>query len=445
MNRVLTIAGSDSGGGAGIQADLKTITVLGAYGLSVITALTAQNTLRVEAIHEVRPDFVGTQLDAVLSDIGADAAKTGMLANTEVVQIVAAKLKQYQVPNLVVDPVMVAKSGDSLLTADAEGALVRDLLPLAAVLTPNLPEAGIILEQEVRTLEDMAAAARALKAMGPEAVLIKGGHLSGPATDLLFDGQKMREYSVPRLDSPNTHGTGCTFSAALATFLGEGQALHEAVARAKEYITEAIRLARPVGHGHGPTNHFAPLEKQAVLRSLEEAFKTLSQAEAGPLVPEVQANMGFALPGARDTADVAAFPGRIVRLGSRVATVSGPCFGASRHVARIILTTMRTDPEIRSALNIRYDEGFLERAREQGFRVESFDRADEPPETKAQEGSTLAWGVDDTIERTGVVPDLIFDRGEVGKEPMIRILGPNPSTVVARALSLLPQENKVAG
>jgi len=216
MKKILTIAGSDSGGGAGIQADLKTITVLGAYGLSVITALTAQNTVKVQAIHEVPPDFIGAQLDSVLSDIGADAAKTGMLANTEVVREVADKLKQYQIPKLVVDPVMVSKSGDSLLNTDAQGALVKDLLPLATIITPNLPEAGVMLGREVKTLEDMAEAARALKVMGPQAVLIKGGHFSGPATDLLFDGEEMREYSMPRIESSNTHGTGCTFSAALA-------------------------------------------------------------------------------------------------------------------------------------------------------------------------------------------------------------------------------------
>ncbi len=444
MKRVLTIAGSDSGGGAGIQADLKTITVLGAYGLCAITALTAQNTLSVEAIYEVPPEFVGAQLDAVLSDIGADAAKTGMLANTEVVKMAAAKIKQYQVPNLVVDPVMVSKGGDALLAEDAQGALVKDLLPLATVITPNLSEAGVMLGREVKTLQDMAEAARSLKDMGPKAVLIKGGHLAGPATDLLFDGETMREYSTPRIESSNTHGTGCTFSAALATHLAQGRSMHQAVALAKEFITEAIRLAHPMGQGHGPTNHFALLEKQAALRSLEEAFDTLCKAESAPLVPEVQLNIGYALPRASSFMDVAAFPGRIVRLGSSVASVSGPSFGASRHVANIILTVMKADPEMRAAMNIRYDENFLNRARALGLTVESFDRADEPQEIKAREGSSLEWGVDDTIKRIGVVPDLIFDRGDVGKEPMIRVLGPEPCSVVAKALSLLPQQNNEA-
>lgn len=437
MSKVLTIAGSDSGGGAGIQADLKTITVLGAYGLSVITALTAQNTLGVQGIHEPPPAFIGKQLDSVLSDIGADAAKTGMLANPALVRVVAAKIKEYRVPNLVVDPVMAAQGGDPLVTSDTRKALAKELIPLADLITPNLPEAEILLGREVQSPQDMAEAARALLALGPKAVLVKGGHLAGPALDILFDGQEIREYSTPRLKTPHTHGTGCTYSAAMATRLAQGRPLAQAVAEAKEFITEAIRRAVPIGQGHGPANHLAFLQKQAVLDSLGQAFETLSQGRTGALVPEVQINLGFALPGAAGPEDVAAFPGRIVRLGKGVAAVAGPAFGASSHVAGIILTAMRTDQTIRSAMNIRYDESFLKKAGDLGLAVESFDRADEPPGIKAREGSSLEWGTNEVIKRIGRAPDLIFDLGEVGKEPMIRVLGPDPQAVTAKAISLL--------
>jgi len=437
MNRILTIAGSDSGGGAGIQADLKTITVLGGYGLSVITALTAQNTLGVQAVYELPPAFIAQEFDSVLSDIGADAAKTGMLANPEVVRIVAEKIKEYKVSKLVVDPVMVAKGGDSLLTPFAREALAKELLPLASVITPNLPEAGVLLGREVKTLEDMAEAARELHRKGAQAVLIKGGHFTGPATDILFDGREIREYTAKRIGTPNTHGTGCTYSAAIATYLGQGLPLPEAVGKAKEFITEAIRLSLPLGRGHGPTNHFALLAKRDVLHQLTEAFETLSDAEAGRLIPEVQTNIGYALPAAETAMDVAAFPGRIVRLGDKAANLGPPRFGASRHVANIILTAMKTDPASRAAMNIRYNESLLDKGRKLGLKVEGFDRADEPAEVKAREGSTLAWGVSHTIDRCGFIPDLIFDRGDVGKEPMIRVLGPTPLAVVTKALSLL--------
>jgi len=437
MDRILTIAGSDSGGGAGIQADLKTITVLGAYGLSVLTALTAQNTLGVTAVHRPPIDFLEAQLDAVLSDIGADAAKTGMLADAEVVRMVAAKLGQYRVPNLVVDPVMIAKGGDALLQPEACQALIDELLPLAEVLTPNLPEAETMLGTRIAGVSDMAEAARALQAKGPRAVLLKGGHVSGPAVDILFDGQEAREFSSPRYDTPNTHGTGCTLSAAIATFLGQGRSVVEAVSLGKTFISEAIRLAQPLGGGHGPVFHFVLLEKDHVLKSLGEAFNLLAEAEAGALVAEVQMNIGFALPGARGHEDVAAFPGRIVRLGAGVARVADPSFGASRHVAHIILTAMAADPTMRAAMNIRYGDDLLVRAKDRNLTMAGFDRAREPAEVKAREGSSLEWGTAEAIRRAGRVPDLIFDQGDVGKEPMIRVLGKDPIDVVTKALALL--------
>jgi len=257
MKRILTVAGSDSGGGAGIQADLKTITVLGAYGMSAITALTAQNTLGVQGVYPVPVDFIRLQMEAVLSDIGADAAKTGMLATPEIVKAVAEELKRFKVELLVVDPVMVAKSGDALLSEEARGTLKESLLPMATLVTPNLPEASVLSGFPVQDLESMKEAARAIRDMGPRYVLIKGGHLEKEAVDLLFDGQKFEAYEAPRLSNRNTHGTGCTYSAALTTFLAQGLPVRDAVAEAKRFITRAIRHGLPMGSGHGPTNPYA--------------------------------------------------------------------------------------------------------------------------------------------------------------------------------------------
>ncbi|MEA3403711.1 MAG: bifunctional hydroxymethylpyrimidine kinase/phosphomethylpyrimidine kinase [Armatimonadota bacterium] len=253
----LTVAGSDSGGGAGIQADLKTFTVLGVYGMSAITAVTAQNTVGVRDVAVLEAAMVAAQIDAVMEDIGCDAAKTGMLATAEVVRTVAGRLAAYEVPNVVVDPVMVAKSGDRLLAEDARVAVLEDLLPVARVVTPNLPEAEALLHREVGP-DDMADAARALCELGARAALIKGGHLrAGEAVDVLYDAETdiVQRFSARRIETENTHGTGCTFSSAIAAFLARGYRLERAVAHAKRFVTEAIRRGLPLGEGHGPTDH----------------------------------------------------------------------------------------------------------------------------------------------------------------------------------------------
>ena len=257
MKRVLTIAGSDSGGGAGIQADLKTITLLGGFGMSAITALTAQNTVEVAAIHDVPLDFIEAQIDAVFTDIGVDAVKTGMLANEEIVKLVASKIEQYKPPVVVVDPVMVAKSGDPLLTIEAQQTLTKYLLPLATLVTPNLPEASALVGWEVREERDMRSAAEEIHEMGPIYVLVKGGHLHGEAVDLLFDGSQYHEFRASRVETKNVHGTGCTYASAIATYLAQKRDVIEAVAAAKRFITEAIRHGLAVGKGHGPTNPYA--------------------------------------------------------------------------------------------------------------------------------------------------------------------------------------------
>ena len=256
MKRALTIAGSDSGGGAGIQADLKTFAALGVYGTSALTAVTAQNTLGVTGVQELPPDMVASQIDAVVSDIGADAVKTGMLANSGIIRVVADKVTEHGLSNLVVDPVMVAKGGDPLLQEEAVDALRTLLVPLALVVTPNLPEASVLVGYRVETLEQARRAARDIVGMGSRSVVVKGGHLEGDAVDVFYDGNEFREFSSPRVDTTSTHGTGCTFASAIAAGLANGMGVEEAVGQAKAYVTEAIRRAFPIGSGHGPLNHF---------------------------------------------------------------------------------------------------------------------------------------------------------------------------------------------
>ncbi|MGC9334921.1 MAG: bifunctional hydroxymethylpyrimidine kinase/phosphomethylpyrimidine kinase [Anaerolineae bacterium] len=260
MKKVLTIAGSDSGGGAGIQADLKTFAARGVYGMSAITAITAQNTIGVQGVYELPADFVGLQIDSVMEDIGADAWKTGMLSNADIIEMVADRARYYAVERLVVDPVMVAKSGDPLLRPEAREALIHALLPLAYVITPNHHEARVLTGLEIANVDDMRRAARAICEMGARHVVVKGGHLpaSSAAVDVLFDGKAFEELEAPRVDTANTHGTGCTFASAIAAELAKGLPVRDAVRVAKAYLTAALRAGAPleVGHGHGPLDHF---------------------------------------------------------------------------------------------------------------------------------------------------------------------------------------------
>ncbi|MEJ2279313.1 MAG: bifunctional hydroxymethylpyrimidine kinase/phosphomethylpyrimidine kinase [Candidatus Lokiarchaeota archaeon] len=260
MKKVLTIAGSDSGGGAGIQADLKSLAARGVYGMSAITALTAQNTVGVQGIFTVSPDFVEKQIDSIMNDIGADAWKTGMLVNKDIIKVVVKKALQYDVKFLVVDPVMIAKSGDLLLKPDAIKTLKEDLIPISYIITPNHHEAEELTGMKIENLDDAYKASIELHSLGAKNVVVKGGHLTtgSKAIDVLFDGAKSYIIESPRIPTKNTHGTGCTYASAIAAEIAKGNHIYNAVKIAKEYLTETIKKADEmnIGAGHGPLNHF---------------------------------------------------------------------------------------------------------------------------------------------------------------------------------------------
>lgn len=264
MKKVLSIAGSDCSGGAGIQADLKTFSAHGVFGMSVVVSVVAENTSRVLAIQDVTPDMIGKQIDAIYEDIGADAVKVGMLSTPDCMRAVAEKLAQYAPRNVVVDPVMYAKNGCALMDPSAIGTLIETIVPLADVLTPNIPEAERIAAMSIGSLADMEAAARRIHAMGCRNVLVKGGHAAGDAVDILFNGTEFRRFEANRIETKNTHGTGCTFSSAIASNLALGYDIANAAARAKRYVTTAIAHALPIGKGHGPTHHFYDLYREGL-------------------------------------------------------------------------------------------------------------------------------------------------------------------------------------
>lgn len=269
MFRALTIAGSDTCGGAGIQADLKSFSANGVYGMSVITAVTVQNTMGVFGIQDINPEIIEGQIDAIFDDIRVDSIKIGMVSKIESIKAISKSLRKVEkLPLIVLDPVMISKSGFNLLSRDAKDTLVRELFPLATLITPNLPEAEDILGIEIKTLDDMKEAALKLKELGPKAVLVKGGHLEGEATDLLFDGKEFIFLKQERINTTHTHGTGCTLSSAIAANLAKNMTMEEAVREGKRYITIAIEHGFDLGKGVGPTNHFYELYKKAGVDSV---------------------------------------------------------------------------------------------------------------------------------------------------------------------------------
>jgi len=431
--RVLTIAGSDSGGGAGIQADLKTITMMGGYGMSALAALTAQNTVQVAGIHEVPLEFIALQMDVVLEDIGVDAAKTGMLLNSRVVRLVADKVREHGIPNLVVDPVMAAKSGDALLLEEARQAIKTRLLPLSTVCTPNIPEAEILSGHSIRTHQDMKDAARMIHDLGAQHVLVKGGHRLDRPVDLLFDGLDFFEFEGIRYDTPNTHGTGCTFSAAIATALAQGFSVPEAVSLAKIYTDLAIRFSLDIGEGHGPTNHYAPMlvlqAQKDVLGALEQALELLQDLNLGFLIPETNSSLVYALPKARTREDVAGFPGRVVRYYESVGTVGPPDFGVSEDAADLILAVCEYFPEQRCAMNLRRVSGLDDGAYRMGLQAVPLEGL---PGTESWKTS-----LDRLLDSLDRAPEILFLESSSHRDSQVMILGPDPVFVAETIAGLV--------
>lgn len=424
----ITIAGSDSGGGAGIQADLKTFAALGVHGTTAITSVTAQNTCSVRAVEDLKTEMIRQQIKAVAEDIGIDAGKTGMLHTEEIIKTVSSEVSKYKFP-LVVDPVMIAKSGVPLLKPEAVDALENYLLPKATVITPNRFEAEKLADMKIENLRDAEIAAEKISEMGPKAVVIKGGHLEGSeAIDVLYYKDEFKTFSAPRLDVKTTHGTGCSFSAAIAAELAKKTELPVAIEKAKKIVTLGIKFGIKIGKGYGPVNPMAHLYRESsrysVLMSLEKA-KTLLETtpEVAILVPEVGMNIAMAIRYAESTDDVAAIEGRIVKTSEGARAAGNPKFGCSSHLARYILEIIKHDESKRAAINLKFSNNILETLKELGVTISFYDRRKEPEEIKKVDGMTVPWGVKQAVKRIGKVPDVIYHGGDVGKEPMIVILG----------------------
>ena len=461
----LTIASSDSSGGAGIQADLKAFSLVGVHGSCVIAAITAQNISEgVNAVRELPVDIIEAQFDAVINEFEIGAVKTGMLYSPEIVELVSTKLQNYRstrrIP-LVIDPVLVATTGKELsIGGNYVTSLKKHLIPQATILMPNLHEASALLDRDILTQNNMRAACVDLaNGLGCENVLLKGGHaytdeqassLTPEAVDILYmnrpelpDTERFRTFSTPRYPN-DVHGSGCTFSALITGLLAKGMDLEPAVADAK------IRMTDLIGSGYLLTvpdmtinidepdiSYQLASERIHVIDELNDGITKLKSILVPQvisiLMPEVGINFGFALPHAKDRSDICALEGRLVRLGdSRVATPGTLTFGASKHVASIILAAMKHDNTVRAVMNVKYREKVIDAVAKAGLTAGSFDRADEPDKV-----STMEWGTEKVVNELGNVPDVIYDKGGIGKEPMIRIFGHDPQDVLIKLVKII--------
>jgi len=433
----LTVAGSDSGGGAGVQADLKTMEAMGVFGTSAVTAVTAQNTRGVESTHVLPVEEVEAQVEAVLSDFDARAVKTGMLATEPVVSSVADRAVDIDVP-LVVDPVMVAATGDRLLDPGAEAAY-EDLLAEATLATPNADEAEVLTGTEVVDRASAVAAGERLLETGADAALLKGGHVAGETVrDVLVTAEGVETFEHPRVDTDATHGSGCALASAIAARLAHGDPLAEAAEAGVSFLARAVRYHLDVGEGPGSVHHLVSLRERATRHptqeAVEEVVRRFVDADVSAVVPEVGMNVVGATPYAEAPDETAAVEGRITRTLSGVEPNRGVRFGASSHVARFLLSAREADPSLRFAVNCRFD-GEVEAALSEldGTAVE-VDRSAEP-EPDA-EGHTMGWVARRAFERTDGTPAAVYDRGDVGKEAITRVLAPDAGTAVSRVLGL---------
>ncbi len=437
---VLTIAGSDSGGGAGIQADLKTIEACGGFGTSAVTSVTAQNTRGVESTHVLPTGEVDAQCDAVFSDLDVRALKTGMLATADVVELVTDQVRDAELP-VVVDPVMVAASGDRLLDRDAESAY-EELVDAATLVTPNADEAEVLTGIEVTDTDSAIEAGERLVEMGARGALVKGGHVPGAEiADVLVTEADVETIVHSRVATDATHGSGCALSAAIATRLAHGDHLSEAVRAGIDLLERAVRYGLDVGEGPGAVHHVVGLRNQAEREPTAERVETAVQAlvdrDVSRLVPEVGMNVVGATPYAESPTECAAVEGRITRTFDGVTPNRGVRFGASSHVARFLLATREYEPSYRFAVNCRFDSEVQRTLDSLEWSVGSYDRSEQPEDVERIEGSTMQWGAKQAFEGREDAPVAVYDPGAVGKESIVKLLAADAVTLTGRIETLL--------
>ncbi|HEY5630635.1 MAG TPA: bifunctional hydroxymethylpyrimidine kinase/phosphomethylpyrimidine kinase [Nitrososphaeraceae archaeon] len=442
MTRVaLSIAGSDSGAGAGIQADLKTFSALGVYGCTVITAITAQNTQEVSSIFEIGPDMIRKQINSVMADIPPDTIKIGMVYSNNVIKSISKLVANSKCP-VVLDPILAAGSGAKLLLDNALEGFISELIPISTLITPNLIEAEKLTDVKIKGEIEIIEAAHAIRKFGAKNVIIKGAHFNKEfVTDFLLDAEEtLVKFSNPRLEVKESHGAGCNFSAAATAFLARGFSLKDTCRLANQYVHNAMKhllilgrglaIANPISGMYHDANRYNVLQKLRLTLDDIEALNNFSR-----LLPETQSNMVFALPDAKTIRDVAGVKGRIIKIGNMARPASSIEFGASKHVASAVLSYMTVDRSIRAGMNIKYDKKIWLICQSL-FEVSDYDRRKEPHNIKKNEGMTITWGIKSALIKNPNA-DVICHRGDIGKEPMIIIFGADPADVYNKTKTIL--------
>ncbi|MDE1828776.1 MAG: bifunctional hydroxymethylpyrimidine kinase/phosphomethylpyrimidine kinase [Thaumarchaeota archaeon] len=431
---VLSIAGSDPSSGAGIQGDIKTFEALGVYGLSTVTALTSQTTSKFYKTEPVSPEIVKSQIRSVFADFKIGAVKIGMVYDRKTIKVIYDELKRLKIP-IVLDPIFQSTTGGTLLRQDAFSFFAKYLVPLAYIITPNIPEAEKITGIKIKNWPDAKKAALKIGSMGAKNTVIKGGHMEeGVVTDLLLENKKFFIFSQKRI-ARQSHGGGCIFSAALCASLAKGKTLQESVRLAQEMSSKSIRDASRVGSG------LAVARQKSTDRLEQELAQAIGKfAEMNYIyryIPEVQTNFVYSRPSPRDVFDILGLEGRIIKTGTSVVPAGSLKYGGSKHVGNAVLEVAKKFPAIRSGINIRYDKSTIKRAVAKRFRVTHYNRALEPQQTKGKEGSTVLWGVRNAVSKMRSPPDMIYHTGDLGKEPMILVFGRTPKDVLTKLANIV--------
>jgi hydroxymethylpyrimidine kinase / phosphomethylpyrimidine kinase / thiamine-phosphate diphosphorylase len=443
VQAALTIAGSDSSGGAGIQADMKTMSALGIYSCTVITAITAQNTSNVDHIFPLSADIIKKQVMSVLTDIPIHAIKIGMVYNTEIITAISDVLKNSKIP-IVLDPILSAATGAQLLQKEFLSDFKFNLLPICDVVTPNINEAEKLSGIKIKNENDIKKTALKIQRLGAKNVVVKGGHFKNDdkiiVDTILNDHGTFTFIKNPRMKIVETHGSGCNFSAAVTAFLALKFPMIKACLMANKYVHNSIINTLKIGSGIPVNNPISTMYEEAcrykVIEELTNAVDQLiSFKNFEKLIPETQSNIVYAIPNAKNIEDVAGVSGRIVKAGNRSVPTSGIKFGASSHVAASILEYMKTNQLVRSALNIKNDKRILDNCN-RFFRVAHYERRWEPSMIKNREGRSISWGVSRALSKNPDA-DIIYHTGDIGKEPMIIIFGQNPQEVVDKVKIIL--------
>jgi hydroxymethylpyrimidine/phosphomethylpyrimidine kinase len=428
----LSIAGSDPSAGAGIQADLKTFAALGVYGLTVVSAITSQNTSKFSKVKELSSDMVQSQLQSVLSDFNIDVIKIGMVYGSSTIKAIHSELKNTKIP-IVLDPVFESTTGGVLLQNEAFPLFKKLLVPLSFVITPNVPEAERLAGMKIRTPRDVRVAAAKIHRMGAENIVIKGGHFgSKNVTDYILEKTKFYSFSAKRINR-TTHGGGCNFSASLAANIAKGNNLKEAVRLAKVFSFKSIANSQKIGRGVFVTK----TESDGIEKELSDAISKFTNLKnISKYIPEVQTNFVFSRKNPKSLNDILGVSGRIVKVENSVIVAGSLKYGGSRHVGSAVFQMAKKFPAIRSGINIKYDKEFIKKAISKKLAVSYYERRAEPSKTRTKEGSTISWGIKNAIKSSKPV-DLIFHKGDLGKEPMIIIFGDTPNAVLGKIIKIV--------